>query len=564
MPDPNAPARDRPWKRPGAVRYAISRIRGLIHPDVTVYEPEPGAIVSDLDVPIVSRDGTTLRANVYRPPGDGPFPVVMCAHPYGKDNLPVRTRFGYRYSVQYRMLRQPRTVRFSTLTSWEAPDPAWWVAQGYAVVNCDLREAGTSEGTLALLTDQEGEDVYDLVEWAGAQPWSNGSVGMMGVSYLAMSQWKTAALHPPSLKAIVPWEGLTDCYRDLVRPGGIREKGFLRIWSLGLRRAGLTFGIEDAADKHPLHDDWWDSLVPDLSRITVPLLICGSFSDNNLHSRGSFRAFERISSVERHVYTHRAGKWATFYSDEALAVQLDFFNRHLRGIDAPELPPVRLEVRESRDVVASVRAESTWPPVGATWTTLRLNESGLTPEPAGQTGSIAFNARSQGVRFGWTVPDDIEVVGPMALRLFVESTAPDVYLFVGVEKWRDGTFVPFEGSYGFGRDRVTTGWQKASMRRLDETQTREFAPVPTLTDQQLLSPGEVVQVDLPLGPSATMFRRGERLQLVVSGRWLWPRNPLTGQFPAAYESSPRGKCTLHWGPNRDARLLIPIAAKYRE
>ena len=108
----------------------------------------------------------------------------MSAHPYGKDNLPRRRGRGWRVSVQYRVLRQTARVRFSSLTGWEAPDPAWWAAQGYAVVNCDLRGAGTSEGSAALFSDQEGEDVHDLIEWAGAQPWSTGAVGMIGVSYL--------------------------------------------------------------------------------------------------------------------------------------------------------------------------------------------------------------------------------------------------------------------------------------------------------------------------------------------------------------------------------------------
>ncbi len=96
----------------------------------------------------------------------------------------------------------------------------------------------------------------------------------------------------------------------------------------------------------------------------MPALICGSFSDHNLHSRGSFRGFERISSTDKHLYTHRTGKWAAFYSDRALAVQLGFLDRHLRpaGIapdtDAAAGAPVRLEVRESRDVIADVRAET--------------------------------------------------------------------------------------------------------------------------------------------------------------------------------------------------------------
>ena len=90
-------------------------------------------------------------------------------------------------------------------------------------------------------------------------------------------------------------------------------------------------------------------------------MICGSFSDNNLHSRGSVRGFEQISSPERHLYTHRSGKWATFYSEAALDAQLAFLNHHLREHTSEPLPRVRLEVREDRDRVVEVRDESSWP-----------------------------------------------------------------------------------------------------------------------------------------------------------------------------------------------------------
>jgi len=133
-----------------------------------------------------------------------------------------------------------------------------------------------------------------------------------------------------------------------------------------------------------------------------------------------------------------------------------------------------------------------------------------------------------------------------------------VDLFVGVEKWRGREYVPFEGSYGFGRDRITSGWLKASMRALDEAHSRPFEPVPALDRRHPVHAGQIVQVDIPLGPSATLFRAGEQLRLVVAGRWLWPRNPLTGQFPSAYEPGPRCRCTLHWGPDHAARLLVPV------
>ena len=550
---------DRPWRRPGAAWNALRWLRGLLHPPVTVYEPAQGSLSVSRDLPVPVRDGTTLRVNVVQQAGPGRFPVLMSAHPYGKDNLPRRRGRGWRVSVQYRVLRQTGPVRFSSLTGWEAPDPAWWAAQGYAVVNCDLRGAGTSEGTASLLSDQEGEDVRDLIEWAAAQPWSTGGVGLLGVSYLAISQWKAAATQPAALKAICPWEGFTDAYRDLLFPGGIREDGFVKMWNRGLRGVRQAYDLAGQQRRHPLRDEWWRGLVPALEKITVPALICGSFSDNNLHGRGSFRGWEGVSSPDRFLYTHRGGKWATFYAAEARAAQLRFFDRYLRGREVPAPPRVRLEIRESRDVVASVREEGGWPLARTAWTPLYLTAGGLAAGPPRGAGRARFDLRSQGVCWDWPIETDTELSGPMALRLWVEAgDADDIDLFAGVEKWRGRRYVPFEGSYGFGRDRVTTGWLKVSLRALDEPASRPFDPVPAFSRRQPLEPGQVVQADVALGPSATLFRAGETLRLVVAGRWLWPRNPLTGQFPAAYQKGPDGRCTLHWGPERPARLLVPV------
>jgi hypothetical protein len=300
------------------------------------------------------------------------------------------------------------------------------------------------------------------------------------------------------------------------------------------------------ADEHPLRDEFWQSLTPDLAAIEVPMLVCGSFSDNNLHSRGSMRAFVRAGSERARLYTHRGGKWATFYSSPALAEQLAF----IRGVLDGSLPAgrgVRLEVREDRDTITSVREESEWPLARTRWRRLYLAGPGmLSVDAPSARGSIGFKTRSRAAAFSWTVPYEVELVGPMSLRLWLSVTGcDDVNLFVGVEKWRGGRYVPFEGSYGFGRDRITTGWQRASLR------------APSRTSPEPLRPNTVVAVDIELGPSATLFRAGEQLRLVVAGRWLWPRNPLTGQFPAAYPGAPRGRVLLHWGPEYDAHLLIP-------
>lgn len=562
QPGAAGPALDRPWLRPGRLRYALTRVRIALAPPVTVTAP-PSDIVIERDAEVTTRDGTVLRVNVFRPPGDMPHPVLMCAHPYGKDKLPTRRRNRWTFSPQYRLLRQPAPVTFSALTNWEAPDPAWWVAQGFAVVNADLRGCGTSDGTGQLLSRQEAEDTYDVIGWAAEQPWSDGRVAMSGVSYLAISQYAAAALRPPALKAIVPWEGLTDIYRDLAFPGGVREKGFFRLWSAGVRHnSRQSYAPFDMGGAHPLRDEFWQSLVPDLSAITVPMLVCGSFSDHNLHTRGSFRAFQQTGSTVAHLYTHRGGKWATYYSAPALAAQLSFIRAALDDAGREtHSRTVRLEVREDRETVAAVREEYEWPLARTDWRRLYLDGPGLLGVQApAQPGSIAFKTRSRGAAFTWTVPEDTELTGPMAARLWVEvRDSDDADLFVGVEKWRDGRFVPFEGSYGYGRDRVSTGWQKVSLRALDPGLSSPWDPVPACTDPEPLAQGQIVAVDVALLPSATLFRAGEQLRLVIAGRWLAPRNPFTGQFPGAYPEHPRrGRVILHWGPSHDAHLLVPV------
>ena len=353
------------------------------------------------------------------------------------------------------------------------------------MVNADSRGCGRSDGTGNLLSRQEAEDSYDLVQWIAGQPWSDGRVVMLGVSYLAISQYAVAALQPPALRAICPWEGFTDAYRDLTFPGGVRELGFTRLWSRNVRRdTRQSYDLERMQDSHPLRDDFWRSLVPDLSAIKVPMLVCGSFSDNNLHSRGSIRAFTRGGSAHARLYTHRSGKWATFYSEAALAEQLEFFRGVLDG--AAGSRSVRLEVREDRDTVTAVREEAEWPLARTRWRPYIWPEPGCwrPSRPRRPAASRSKHFPTQRHSAGRSAAD-IELTGPMVARLWVElDGCDDANLFVGVEKWRDGRFVAFEGSYGYGRDRVTTGWQRIALRALDPELSPPWEPVPACTEPQ--------------------------------------------------------------------------------
>lgn len=558
-------ALDKPWRRPGAVRYARARLRVALRPPVDVRQM-PEDVTKDEDVPVMMRDGVVLRLNLFRPRGKGPFPVILSAHPYGKDAVPTRRkRGGWKLSMQFRVMNQPEPFTISDQTSWEAPDPVWWTQHGYAVINLDTRGGGRSGGRGDLFSDQEADDIAQVIAWAADQRWSTGRVGMLGVSYLAISQYKVAALNPPALEAICPWEGFTDPYRDFFTPGGVVESGFARIWlSLTKRVARLSTDLAAERPQHLLRDDWWEAITPDLSAICVPILECTSFSDANLHSVGSMRAFRCAGSAERHAYVHRGPKWAAFYGDDARRAQLAFFDRHLRSRDTPPLPPVRLEIRDRGDHVVEVRDEQEWPLARTDWRLLHLGRGGALSRRPAEAGQVTFDLRRSAAAFEHRFEQDTELSGPMTLRLQVSVTGtPDPRLFVGVEKWSHGAPVPFNGSYGYGRDHVAQGRLRLALRELDPQLSTPHQPEHTFRSLQLLQDGVQVEVLIPLSPSATLFRAGDGLRLLVSGRYLQPRNPFFGHFPTHYQPSTRGNATILWSPARPSTLEIPVIPRRR-
>ena len=184
----------------------------------------------------------------------------------------------------------------SKYCGFEAPEPLYWCPNGYIVIDADARGSWGSDGDLTLMSEQEAQDCYDLIEWAGTQSWSNGKVGMSGVSYLAWSQWRVASLNPPHLAAINPWEGVSDFYRELCFHGGIPETLFMSwdwlmsFWAFAKNRAE---DIVAMTKEHPLFDDYWASKNADLSKITVPAFITASWCDQGLHTRGTLKLSRR-------------------------------------------------------------------------------------------------------------------------------------------------------------------------------------------------------------------------------------------------------------------------------
>lgn len=156
------------------------------------------AVVFEKDTAVTLRDGTSIYTDVFRPVGDGPFPVIVSWSTYGK------TSGTNRFNTILRSLVGVDQHKLSGLMKWEAVDPARWCPEGYAVCHPDARGAGRSEGDIQMFGDQEGRDAHDLIEWLASQPWCNGKVAMAGNSWLAVCQWFTADEQPPHLAAIAP------------------------------------------------------------------------------------------------------------------------------------------------------------------------------------------------------------------------------------------------------------------------------------------------------------------------------------------------------------------------
>ena len=182
-------------------------------------------IEPDIEIPM--RDGASLCANLFRPDGDGRFPAIMTLGPYPKD---IHFKDWDRLGFYARLEEQGPHMH------WETVNPEWWVPQGYAVIRIDTRGTGKSKGKPSLLSMREAQDFYDAIEWVATQPYCNGKVAVMGISYFAMNAWRVAALAPPHLAAIVPWEGALDLYRDAGRHGGIASNTCARSWRSNVER----------------------------------------------------------------------------------------------------------------------------------------------------------------------------------------------------------------------------------------------------------------------------------------------------------------------------------------
>lgn len=566
----------------------------------------------DWDVPIAMDDGVVLRADVFRPVADGQYPVLLTYGPYAKG---LAFQEGYPSAWQRMAQQHPDVTAGSTnkYQNWEVVDPEKWVPHGYACVRVDSRGCGRSPGYVQHFAPRETRDFELCIEWAGTRAWSNGKVGLNGVSYFGINQWQVASRQPKHLAAICVWEGAADWYRDMTHHGGILST-FWANWydmqvktvqyGLGTRgpRSAVTgdlvcgpetldeaqlaknrcdFGEEIRSQ--PLDGPYFHERSPDWSKVDVPMLTAANWGGQGLHLRGNFEGYYRAASKHKWLEAHGLEHWTEFYTAYGVALQRRFFDHFLKGVDNGwhKEPRVRLKVRHLDHF--EERTESDWPLPRTRWTSLHLAPaSGDGPgtlaqiAPAGES-TVSFDALGDGLTF-LTPPlgEATELTGPSSVKLWVSSSTTDADLFVVLRVFApDGNEVVFQGAID-PHTPIGQGWLRASHRRLDPQLSRPWRPYHTHDRIEPLTPGTPVELDIEIWPTCLVVPAGYRIGLSVRGRdYEYAKstgarlsnfkNELRGCGPFLHDD-PRdrppevygGRTTLHFGVGRPGWLMLPV------
>jgi uncharacterized protein len=562
----------------------------------------------DWNVPITMDDGVVLRADVLRPIAEENCPVILSYGPYAKG---LAFQDGYPNQWQ-RMIAQHADVAAGSSNryqNWEVVDPEKWTRDGYACVRVDSRGCGCSPGHIDHFSPRETKDFYDCIEWAGTRPWSNGRVGLNGISYYAINQWHVASLQPPHLAAMCIWEGAADWYRDMTHHGGIVCTFWanwydmqVRTVQYGLGERGprsritgeLVCGAETLPEEelagtrcdlgaeiltHPLDDGYHKARSPIWSKITVPFLSAGNWGGQGLHLRGNVEGFVRAASAQKWLELHGLEHWTHFYTDYGRMLQRRFFDHFLKGIDNgwAQEPRVRLQIRHINSFVE--RMENEWPIARTKWMKLYLDlaNRSLSWTPNAAEGTLTFDAMGDGVTFlSPPLEQETEMTGPSAAKLFVSSSTVDADIFLVLRVFTpDGQEVVFQGAID-PHTPVSQGWLRASHRKLDPALTTPYRPYHTHDENRPLRPREVVELDVEIWPTSVVIPAGYRIGLTVRGKdYEYPgpsggriasfKNELRGCGPFLHDD-PRdrppeifaGTTTLHVSPDRSSYLLLAV------
>ncbi|KAF7541467.1 hypothetical protein G7054_g540 [Neopestalotiopsis clavispora] len=516
----------------------------------------PYIFEKNVSVPLVSTHGV-VRVNVFRPKGVDKAPVIVTYGPYGKD-LPYEKFHPKSWS-------EINPEHKSDHSAWETPDPGYWTKHGYIVVRADERGLGQSPGFLDTMSRGTSEAFFDVIEWAAVQPWSTGKVGLLGVSYYAGSQWRVAARQPKGLACIIPWEGMSDYYRDRCRHGGILSNVFIDFWwiKVGENQYGRAGGkltedelranrTEQGADnrQHKFRDEvYYASKEYDMGDIQVPLLSVGNWGGTTLHLRGNIQGFLRAGSKLKYLRMITGRHDLPFYYAEEVEIQKSFLDAFLKGDDREgwsvpgKVSPVDLVLRKGdvgydnaeAEKVFQRRNESEWPIARTQYTRFYLTpDQHLTPgAPSEEPAKLSYQAlgtlqNPHALQFE-TAPfeHETEITGHLTAHLNLSMsphphgpTPHDIDVFVTMRYISpSGQEVFYTGSAG---DPVPLckGWLRLSLRKVDASHPnhREWLPKRNYfsTDVQPVIPGEIYPVDVEIWPTNVVVEKGGKIVFEVA------------------------------------------------
>jgi uncharacterized protein len=548
------------------------------------------AFVRDDDVEVPMRDGTRLLADVYRPQTEGAYPVLIAASPYPRQIQDLGAPMGF----------------------IEAGASDFFVPRGYVHVIANVRGTGGSGGTFNFMDAQERRDLHDLVEWAAAQPWSDGNVGMIGISYFAMSQVEAAVEQPPHLKAIFPVATTSDLYEAAIHHGllsstfvtpflsmvGMTSGHGDKLWrgavvnaarhvlnrprlhkkfatmngeaSIGVMKEALKLHHDphpwddlwrSVAVEHPVRDDWWEerNLVPRLHQVTVPVYLGCDWENVPLHLPSTFPTLAALTNSPS-VRVTMLGDFGLTWPWESLHVEaLAWFDHWLKGADTGILDgPV---IRYWLPVADEWRTTETWPPPEAAYLAFALNADGSLNPAEGQSGAADYLTLGGGLNRGQASPTD----PPAYLTWTSDPLDEDLDMAGDIELRLEARSTAADTAWiatlqdvepdGTCHD-VTAGYLRASLRKVDEDASRVGAPVLPCREAVAVPIGQDVQYRIPLVPNARRFKAGHRIRLHLTSDDQDPKAPAIMGFRHATV----GTSTIN-SIRSESRLLLPFLPK---
>lgn len=570
--------------------------------------------MSDVKVPL--RDGSFVYADVFRPAQAGRHPVVMAKGFYGKafhhECICNEDEAQQKEVLEDRFFSgNPDGLQYE---NHETVDSSAWVPNGYVCIRVDARGVCRSPGVQQPFSVQEANDYYDAIEWAGTQPWSNGNVGLWGMSYLAMGQHSVASLQPPHLKAMIAMGTDADIYNEALYGGGMLGTGFWNWWwkvwsgknSCGGRRETdwmarvLATPFNDPSAYGPAGSIF---MSPDLSKATAPVWIVGPQTGVTIHQLGSSETYLRSSAAKARRFDFVDAWFPHSYKASTVAEHMRWFDHWLKGIDngVTDEPQVRVQLRTGNASYLLLQ-ESEWPiartdyrrwyldatpsdwkgdprrsgflrisrtpPTSAASAgyaaDLDLGEPTIVP-----TGSNSGTPRwSTGISFiSEPMSEDMMLAGYMKAGLEVSASAADMDVFVSLrvidEQDREIRYEalvhPIDPIHPHP---VGHGMLKVSRRKLDEQRTTAYWPVPSHTeaDHAPLKEDEVVAVEVGLHPSSALIRKGCRLRFDIQP-YAPPGVPVR-HYDDRYHAGAIN--TVHTGPGRLGYIQLPIVPAKRQ